>query len=43
VRFEPGGTALSILDFGYFEMDAERGVVAEAKSGRLWRLNLVAA
>ncbi len=43
VRFAPDGTSLSILDFGYFEMDAERGVVAEAKSGKLWRLNLVAS
>jgi glucose/arabinose dehydrogenase len=43
VRFGPDGRSLSILDFGYFEMDAERGVVAEAKSGKLWRLNLAAA
>lgn len=43
VRFDPTGASLSILDFGYFEMDAERGVVAEAKSGKLWRLNLAAA
>jgi glucose/arabinose dehydrogenase len=40
VRFDPAGESLYILDFGYFEMDAERGVVAEAKSGRLWRLKL---
>lgn len=43
VRFDPTGASLSILDFGYFEMDAERGVVAEAKSGKLWRLNLAAS
>ena len=28
------------LDFGRFEMHAERGVVAEAGSGRLWRLKI---
>ncbi|HEX6553195.1 MAG TPA: hypothetical protein VF026_10570 [Ktedonobacteraceae bacterium] len=37
VRFDPAGQALYILDFGYFEMHAERGVVAEAYSGKLWR------
>lgn len=37
VRFDPGGAWLYILDFGYFEMDAEHGVVAEARSGKLWR------
>ncbi len=35
VRFSDG--ALYILDFGNFEMHAERGVVAEDKTGRLWR------
>lgn len=40
VRFDPGGTALYILDFGRFEMHATRGVVAEARSGKLWRLPL---
>lgn len=41
VRFDPAGTALYILDFGSFEMDGERGVIAEAGSGRLWRLRLM--
>jgi glucose/arabinose dehydrogenase len=39
VRFGPGG-ALYVLDFGRFEMDAKRGVMAEAGSGALWRLSL---
>ena len=39
VRFDPAGEALYILDFGQFEM-SERGVVAEAGSGKLWRLPL---
>ena len=38
VRFSPGDGALYILDFGQFEMHAERGVVAEPESGKLWRL-----
>jgi glucose/arabinose dehydrogenase len=29
--------ALYILDFGNFEMHAERGVVAEASTGKVWR------
>ena len=40
VRFDPTGEWLYILDFGYFEMDAEQGVVAEARSGKLWRTRL---
>jgi len=40
IRFHPAGDALYILDFGRFEMHAERGVVAEARSGKLWRLAL---
>lgn len=40
VRFDPAGEALYILDFGQFEMDAARGVVAQAGSGKLWRLPL---
>jgi len=40
VRFAAGGTSLYILDFGLFEMHAERGVVAEARSGKLWRLDI---
>ena len=40
VRFDPRGAALYILDFGRFEMHATRGVVAEAQSGKLWRLAL---
>jgi len=39
-RFASGGTSLYILDFGLFEMHAERGVVAEARSGKLWRLDI---
>jgi hypothetical protein len=30
--------AIYIADFGRFEIDAERGVVAEAGSGAIWRL-----
>ncbi|MDP9069782.1 MAG: sugar dehydrogenase [Actinomycetota bacterium] len=37
VGFHPGDGALHVLDFGRFEM-TERGVVAEAATGRLWRL-----
>ncbi len=40
VRFEPRGAALQILDFGSFEMTAERGVAAVAGSGKVWRLPL---
>jgi glucose/arabinose dehydrogenase len=40
VRFHPTNGGLYILDFGKFEMHAERGVVAEAQSGRLWRYML---
>jgi len=29
-----------MLCFGKFEMHAKRGVVAEAKTGRLWRYEL---
>lgn len=42
VRFHPIDHALYILDFGQFEMDAERGVIAVANSGKLWRLRLSA-
>lgn len=38
VRFHPINHALYILDFGRFEMDAARGVIAEPKSGKLWRV-----
>jgi len=40
VRFNPFQGTLYILDFGNFEVDAERGVVAKANSGRLWRVTL---
>ncbi len=40
VRFHPEDRGLYMLDFGKFEMHAERGVVAEAKTGRLWRYEL---
>jgi len=43
VRVHPSGEALYILDFGQFEMHAERGVVAEAGSGMVWRLPMGAA
>lgn len=39
VRFDPTGDALYILDFGEFEMSTA-GVVARAKSGKVWRLDL---
>jgi len=32
--------AMYLLDFGEFEMTDERGVAANAKSGKLWRLQL---
>jgi hypothetical protein len=38
VRFEPHSADLYVLDFGRFEMETERGVVAEADSGALWRI-----
>jgi glucose/arabinose dehydrogenase len=38
VRFSAEGDALYIVDFGRFEMHAERGVVAEAGSGKVFRL-----
>jgi glucose/arabinose dehydrogenase len=41
VRLDSNGKSLYVLDFGLFEMDAERGVVAEAGSGKLWRVDLV--
>jgi glucose/arabinose dehydrogenase len=37
VRFHPINGGLYVLDFGQFEMHAERGVVAEPRSGKLWR------
>ncbi len=40
MRVDPGGHALYILDFGRFEMHAERGVIAQAESGALWQLSL---
>ena len=41
VRFHPIHKTLYILDFGKFEMNSERGVVAEPKSGRIWRVDLL--
>jgi glucose/arabinose dehydrogenase len=38
VRFDPKGRVMYILDFGRFEMDAARGVDAQPKTGKLWRL-----
>jgi hypothetical protein len=40
VRFHPQDETLYIVDLGYFEMDAEKGVTATAFSGKLWRLKL---
>lgn len=40
VRFDPVGAYLYILDFGYFEMQPQGGITAEAKSGKLWRYRL---
>ncbi len=40
VRFHPTDGGLYVLDFGRFEMHAERGVVAEPRSGKLWRYRL---
>lgn len=40
VRFGPADGVLYVLDFGRLEMDAERGVLAEPGSGRLWRRRL---
>ncbi len=40
VRFSGDGDKLYIVDFGRFEMHAERGVVAEAGSGKVWCLEL---
>jgi hypothetical protein len=38
VRFNPVDGVLYIINFGRFEMHSERGVLAEAGTGRLWRL-----
>ena len=40
ISFHAPGNALYILDFGNFEMHAERGVVAEAATGKLWLLQM---
>jgi glucose/arabinose dehydrogenase len=40
VRFHPVDKRLYVLDFGKFEMGGERGVVAEANTGRIWRVDL---
>ena len=40
VRFHAISNTLHILDFGNFEMHAERGVVAEANTGKLWRMQM---
>jgi glucose/arabinose dehydrogenase len=36
---KPDGTLL-VVDFGHFEMRAERGLEAERGSGKLWQINL---
>jgi hypothetical protein len=40
VRFDASRESLYLLDFGHFEMHAERGVEVIAHSGKLWRLRL---
>jgi glucose/arabinose dehydrogenase len=40
LRFHPSNQELFVLDFGQFEMDDQKGVIAEAGSGKLWRLRL---
>ncbi len=40
VALTPDGESALVLDFGEFEMDAERGVVARAGSGAVWRVAL---
>jgi hypothetical protein len=40
IRYVPDDGFLYVLDFGQFEMHAERGVLAEAYSGKLWRLKI---
>jgi glucose/arabinose dehydrogenase len=40
VHVGDGGRSLYVVDFGQFEMVAERGVSAVAGSGKLWRLSL---
>lgn len=41
VRFNPVDAALYILDFGQFEIDRRLDILADAKSGRLWRITSV--
>jgi glucose/arabinose dehydrogenase len=41
VRFNPVDESLYILDFGQFEIDRKFEIVADAKSGRLWRITFV--
>jgi glucose/arabinose dehydrogenase len=38
VVWRAGEDTLYVLDFGEFEMDATQGVVAQANTGRLWRI-----
>jgi glucose/arabinose dehydrogenase len=40
VRFNSADGALYVLDFGHFEMGAKGDVLAEARSGKLWRFRL---
>ncbi|MGI8824391.1 MAG: PQQ-dependent sugar dehydrogenase [Chloroflexota bacterium] len=42
IRVDPLDQSLYVLDFGHFEMEAEKGVVAVPRSGALWRLPLLA-
>lgn len=40
VKFDPAGNAAYILDFGHFEMLEHRGLEAEPRSGKVWRIPL---
>jgi glucose/arabinose dehydrogenase len=39
VRFGPSG-ALYVLDFGYFEIHAGRGLIARKQTDKLWRCQM---
>jgi len=40
VHFDSKSESLFILDFGKFEIDYQRNVIGEARSGKLWRIAL---
>jgi hypothetical protein len=41
VRFNPLDEALYILDFGQFEIGRSFDILADKKSGKLWRTSFV--